>query len=138
MSSLPDGPTFTLHLCSFAQDVGGLLTLVNAGIGEISPGVSLHLAGFISGRGQDLARDPLILTAEPEGGKAQEILRIAPPPKEFIPDPSASLRTTVAFDLTHWSAGAIAGAYNFVVSFAGAEHRIPLTVADSAPTRAAE
>lgn len=135
MSRPSDRPVFTLHLCSFAQDVQGLLTMVNAGIGSIAPGQSLHLAGFVVGSKEDLTKEPLLISMSSGEDSPRELVRVPAPPTDLFPDTDEVLRTALTFDLSHWSLGATPGAYEVVTRFAGAEHRMPVNVA-AAPAHA--
>jgi len=134
-SSEPTAPVFAIHLCSFAQEVDGLLTLVNAGLLGLLQGQSLHLAGFVVGLGSDMLREPLVISAV-SGGQADELARVPQPPEQAIPDAAETMRLTVAIDLSKWSADAATGSYEIVTKFAGGTQTLPLHIEGESPARA--
>ena len=94
---------FVLHLCSFAQEANGLLTIVGAGTNTHVPGAPLYLA-----------------VVEVNGpNHRSELLRVPPPPSEAFEDAGEDeeMRITLAFDMSQWDVTDLqAGEYEVRVS----------------------
>ena len=134
-SQAVESPRFTLHLCSYAQDVNGLLTMVNAGLENLPQGEALHLAGFVDGIGSDLIKEPLIVTAG-GGEESQELVHLPPPPDQAVPSQDDRLRVSLSLDLSGWSMTAVIGEYQIAIRFAGGSHSLPLHILGATPASA--
>lgn len=94
---------FVLHLCSFAQEANGLLTIVGAGTNTHVPGAPLYLAGFIHGTPTQFCASDLVIEVSGPNYR-NELLRILPPPMEAFEDAGEDeeVRITLAFDMRQW------------------------------------
>ena len=109
---------FVLHLCSFAQEANGLLTIVGAGTNTHVPGAPLYLAGFIHGTPTQLCASDLVVEVSGPNHRS-ELLRVPPPPLEAIEDAGEDeeMRITLAFDMSQWDVTDLqAGEYEVRVS----------------------
>ena len=95
---------FVLHLCSFAQEVNGLLTIVGAGTNTHVPGAPLYLAGFIHGTPTQLCASDLVVEVNGSNHRS-ELLRVPPPPPEAFEDAGEDeeVRITLALDMRQWN-----------------------------------
>ena len=109
---------FVLHLCSFAQEANGLLTIVGAGTNTHVPGAPLYLAGFIHGTPTQFCASDLVVEVSGPNYR-NELLRILPPPMEAFEDAGEDeeVRITLAFDMRQWDVTDLqAGEYEVRVS----------------------
>lgn len=109
---------FVLHLCSFAQEANGLLTIVGAGTNTHVPGAPLYLAGFIHGTPTQLCASDLVVEVSGPNHRS-ELLRVPPPPLEAFEDAGEDeeVRITLAFDMRQWDVVDLqAGEYEVRVS----------------------
>lgn len=109
---------FVLHLCSFAQETKGLLTIVGAGTNTHMPGAPLYLAGFIHGTPTQLCASDLVVEVNGLNYR-NELLCVPPPPLEAFEDAGEDeeVRVTLAFDMRHWDVTDLqAGEYEVRVS----------------------
>ena len=109
---------FVLHLCSFAQEANGLLTIVGAGTNTHVPGAPLYLAGFIHGTPTQFCASDLVIEVSGPNYR-NELLRILPPPMEAFEDAGEDeeVRITLAFDMRQWDVTDLqAGEYEVRVS----------------------
>lgn len=109
---------FVLHLCSFAQEANGLLTIVGAGTNTHVPGAPLYLAGFIHGTPTQLCASDLVVEVNGPNHRS-ELLRVPPPPQRAFEDAGVDeeVRITLAFDMRQWDVTDLqAGEYEVRVS----------------------
>ena len=109
---------FVLHLCSFAQEANGLLTIVGAGTNTHVPGAPLYLAGFIHGTPTQFCASDLVVEVSGPNYR-NELLRVLPPPMEAFEDAGEDeeVRITLAFDMRQWDVTDLqAGEYEVRVS----------------------
>ena len=109
---------FVLHLCSFAQEANGLLTIVGAGTNTHVPGAPLYLAGFIHGTPTQLCASDLVVEVNGPNHRS-ELLRVPPPPQRAFEDAGVveEVRITLAFDMRQWDVTDLqAGEYEVRVS----------------------
>ena len=109
---------FVLHLCSFAQEANGLLTIVGAGTNTYVPGAPLYLAGFIHGTPTQFCASDLVVEVSGPNYR-NELLRVLPPPMEAFEDAGEDeeVRITLAFDMRQWDVTDLqAGEYEVRVS----------------------
>lgn len=109
---------FVLHLCSFAQEANGLLTIVGAGTNTHVPGAPLYLAGFIHGTPTQFCASDLVVEVNGPNHRS-ELLRVPPPPSEAFEDAGEDeeMRITLAFDMSQWDVTDLqAGEYEVRVS----------------------
>ena len=109
---------FVLHLCSFAQEANGLLTIVGAGTNTHVPGAPLYLAGFIHGTPTQLCASDLVVEVNGPNHRS-ELLRVPPPPQRAFEDAGVDeeVRITLAFDMSQWDVTDLqAGEYEVRVS----------------------
>ena len=109
---------FVLHLCSFAQEANGLLTIVGAGTNTHVPGAPLYLAGFIHGTPTQLCASDLVVEVSGPNHRS-ELLRVPPPPQRAFEDAGEDeeVRITLAFDMRQWDVVDLqAGEYEVRVS----------------------
>ena len=109
---------FVLHMCSFAQEANGLLTIVGAGTNTHVPGAPLYLAGFIHGTPTQLCASDLVLEVNGPNHRS-ELLRVPPPPQRAFEDAGVDeeVRITLAFDMRQWDVTDLqAGEYEVRVS----------------------
>lgn len=109
---------FVLHLCSFAQEANGLLTIVGAGTNTHVPRAPLYLAGFIHGTPTQFCASDLVVEVSGPNYR-NELLRILPPPMEAFEDAGEDeeVRITLAFDMRQWDVTDLqAGEYEVRVS----------------------
>ena len=109
---------FVLHLCSFAQEANGLLTIVGAGTNTHVPGAPLYLAGFIHGTPTQLCASDLVVEVNGPNHRS-ELLRVPPPPHRAFEDAGVDeeVRITLAFDMRQWDVTDLqAGEYEVRVS----------------------
>ena len=94
---------FVLHLCSFAEEANGLLTIVGAGTNTHVPGAPLYLAGFIHGTPTQFCASDLVVEVSGPNYR-NELLRVLPPPMEAFEDAGEDeeVRITLAFDMRQW------------------------------------
>ena len=109
---------FVLHLCSFAQEANGLLTIVGAGTNTHVPGAPLYFAGFIHGTPTQFCASDLVVEVSGPNYR-NELLRVLPPPMEAFEDAGEDeeVRITLAFDMRQWDVTDLqAGEYEVRVS----------------------
>ena len=109
---------FVLHMCSFAQEANGLLTIVGAGTNTHVPGAPLYLAGFIHGTPTQLCASDLVVEVNGPNHRS-ELLRVPPPPQRAFEDAGVDeeVRITLAFDMRQWDVTDLqAGEYEVRVS----------------------
>lgn len=109
---------FVLHMCSFAQEANGLLTIVGAGTNTHVPGAPLYLAGFIHGTPTQLCASDLVVEVSGPNHRS-ELLRVPPPPQRAFEDAGEDeeVRITLAFDMRQWDVVDLqAGEYEVRVS----------------------
>ena len=109
---------FVLHMCSFAQEANGLLTIVGAGTNTHVPGAPLYLAGFIHGTPTQFCASDLVVEVSGPNYR-NELLRVLPPPMEAFEDAGEDeeVRITLAFDMRQWDVTDLqAGEYEVRVS----------------------
>ena len=109
---------FVLHLCSFAQEANGLLTIVGAGTNTHVPGAPLYLAGFIHGTPTQLCASDLVVEVSGPNHRS-ELLRVPPPSQRAFENvgEDEEARITLAFDMRQWDVTDLqAGEYEVRVS----------------------
>ena len=109
---------FVLHLCSFAQEANGLLTIVGAGTNTHVPGAPLYLAGFIHGTPTQICASDLVVEVSGPNHR-NELLRVPPPPQRAFENAGEDeeVRITPAFDMRQWDVTDLqAGEYEVRVS----------------------
>ena len=94
---------FVLHMCSFAQEANGLLTIVGAGTNTHVPGAPLYLAGFIHGTPTQICASDLVVEVSGPNHR-NELLRVPPPPQRAFENAGEDeeVRITLAFDMRQW------------------------------------